>query len=438
MKWEYQNKHVAWLGSCFTVLHVMMCVCWQKWSTSVHLLLQELEAATLQAAPSAVEKGRKLEQLQLKLTHPVAALVKKGRDCVTTVRIALQQILQGKPEVASKQLVSLTKDENELTKHTQILVKRYKLVELHYRKEEEEIMQKIGEFGRREKDLQGRKMNAEATLASKTSVLQDCRYQVELARSYLRSAENRLDEDKFSQIQTTVGGAIVGSVAGFLVGGPVGVAIGASIGGVGTLAVYQGYVNNARSTVGRCESEYQTAQSSLTQSENEVQAIQGEINSLGPQIREQEQKRLQSHKKMDEVKEVIAFLKKVTQFWELFADASKHGVSRSDLLKKIVDKAAEKEDLSILTHGGTQRVVGTFMEAWERVLAMADEGAANFTFQIEFQCFRCQQKRTALPYMQDNSFICTDCFEAVRANETPPLHVVRLCRVPTSLSRLHF
>ena len=337
-------------------------------------------------------------------------LVKKGNDCVAAVSAALQLVQQGKPEAASKQLVSLKKDGDELTKQTQNLVKRIEPVEQHYRKEEEEIMQKIGEFGRKEKDLQVRKMNAEATLASKTSVLQDCRYQVDQARSNLRSAENRLDEEKRKKEKATTAGAFFGGILGFMVGGPVGAVVGAGAGGMGTSVACEGDVDRARSNVGRCESDYQSAQSASTQSANEVQAIQGEINSLGPQIRELEQKRFQSHKKMDEVKEVIVFLKKVTQFWELFADASKHGVSRSDLLKKIVDKAAEKENLSILIHGGTQKVVGTFMTAWECVLAMVDEGAADYTFQMEFQCSRCQQKRTALPYMQGGGFICTDCF----------------------------
>jgi len=39
-------------------------------------------------------------------------------------------------------------------------------------------------------------MNADATLAFKTSVLQDCQYQLEQARSSLRSAENRLEKEK--------------------------------------------------------------------------------------------------------------------------------------------------------------------------------------------------------------------------------------------------
>ena len=33
------------------------------------------------------------------------------------------------------------------------------------------------------------------------------------------------------------------------------------------------------------------------------------------------------------------FLKEAAQFWELFTDASKHGVARMDFLKKVVDKA---------------------------------------------------------------------------------------------------
>ena len=233
------------------------------------------------------------------------ALVKKGRDCVAAVSTALQNIQQGKPEAASKQLVSLKKDGNELTEQTQNLVKRFEPVELHYRKEEEEIMQKIGEFGRREKELQGRKMNVEATLASKRSILQDRRNQLEQARSNLRSAENRLEREKREKEKATTTGAVVGGILGFMFGGPVGAAFGATAGGVGTSAVCQGDVDSARSQVGRRESDCQAAQSSLTQSENEVQAIQGEINSLGPQIRELEQKRLESQSKMDEVKEVI-------------------------------------------------------------------------------------------------------------------------------------
>jgi len=55
-------------------------------------------------------------------------------------------------------------------------------------------------------------------------------------------------------------------------------------------------------------------------------------------------------------------------------------------------------------------IAGTFIEAWGCVEAMIGEGAATYTFQMEFQCSRSQQKQTALPYMQDGSFICIDCF----------------------------
>jgi len=59
---------------------------------------------------------------------------------------------------------------------------------------------------------------------------------------------------------------------------------------------------------------------------------------------------------MDVVKEVIVFLKEAAQFWKLLTDASKHGVSRTDLFKIVVDKGKEKEDLTILNHSWTQRV----------------------------------------------------------------------------------
>ena len=335
--------------------------------------------------------------------------MKNGRDCVAAVSTALQLIQQGKPEAASNQLVSLKKDGEELTKQSQTLVKRLEPVELYYRKEEEEIMKKIGELGRKEEELKGRKRTIEAGLVGKRAVLQDNTKRLQDAKNDSARAEELLRKAKKKRKKAKRKGAWVGGAVGLVVGGPVGAVLGAGAGGAGASAAHKHGVDGARSAVRRAEEDLGRAKGSLEQSERDVSRIQAEIVQLGGEVEQQKRKRLESHTKVDEIRKVIVFLKKATQFWELFEDAAKHGVSRTDLLNKIVNKTKEREDLSLLTRGGTQKVAKTFMEAWECVEAMIDDGAANYTFQMEFQCSRCKQKKTALPYMHGGSLLCSDC-----------------------------
>ena len=337
------------------------------------------------------------------------ALVKKGRDCVAAVSTALQYINDGKLEAASKQLVSLKKDGEELTKQTQTLVKRLEPVELHYRKEEEEIMRKIGELGRREEELKGRKRNVEADLVGKRALLQDNTRRLQEAKSNFAQAEAVLRKAKKKRKKAKHKGRWLGGAVGLVVGGPVGAVVGAGAVGAGASAAHKSGVDGARGAVRRAEEDLGRAKVSLEQSERDVSRIQGEIMQLGGEVEQQKRKRLESHVKVDEVRKVIVFLKKAAQFWGLFEDAAKHGVSRTDLLRKIVDKTKEKEDLSLLTYGGTRKVAQTFMEAWECVEAMIGEGAANYTFQMQFQCSHCKQKKTALPYIRGGNLLCCNC-----------------------------
>ena len=65
--------------------------------------------------PTAKSLGFPLLAVALSVEIHAMALVKKGKDCVATVSNSLLQIQQGKPETASKQLVSLKKDGKIIT-----------------------------------------------------------------------------------------------------------------------------------------------------------------------------------------------------------------------------------------------------------------------------------------------------------------------------------
>ncbi len=93
----------------------------------------------------------------------------------------------------------------------------------------------------------------------------------------------------------------------------------------------------------RCRSDCSNAQSSIDASERQLHTIQSEIASISVQIEEMKQQRLRYHSDAGAVKEAIAFVRKSLEFWQLFKPASAHGVNRTELLHRIVEKARETD-----------------------------------------------------------------------------------------------
>ena len=105
----------------------------------------------------------------------------------------------------------------------------------------------------------------------------------------------------------------------------------------------------------------------------------------------------------------IILLKKSVEFWLLFKQLSEHGIDRTSLLQKIVSRATEKGSYAALQLKGSQRVVGTFLEAWESMETVAAEGGSAHMFEIEYKCGRCNGNYTALPHIDGSTFVCMGC-----------------------------
>ena len=166
----------------------------------------------------------------------------------------------------------------------------------------------------------------------------------------------------------------------------------------------------ARDEVNRYSREVDRSKSDVSASEQQVSSVAAEIQSLQRQIEEQKQNRLKCHQEVDNIRELIVFMKKARDFWDLFRVQAQDGKSRAELLQKIVDRAKEHQRWwSVVRGSGTQTIATSFMEAWEKVETMCDDSSPYVGFQIEYQCFICKRNTKGLPQIQDGNLECNEC-----------------------------
>ena len=290
-----------------------------------------------------------------------------------------------------------------------MLVKRLEPVESHYKRLEEEIMREIGKLGLQEEELNGRIRSTEATLGGHRRQLQDHEEHLRNEKTRLDRARENLERAERKATDARVAGGFLGALFGLFMG-PVGVAIGAAAGtGVGHL-IEADDVRDAEREVSRREKECRSTKDRVRDSENEITSIRSEIVTLKSQIDRLKQTRDAYHRSRDEIKGAIVLLKRAAHFWNEFTIATQEGTRRTDLLQNVVQKAKQKEDLGILKGRGSQAVATSFIEAWEIIHEMAEEGSSNHMFQIDFQCVRCQKSKKALPYTEGNTLLCNNCY----------------------------
>ncbi len=338
-----------------------------------------------------------------------SAIARKGKDCIAHVNNT------GHADKASLQLATLKEDGADLEAEAQALAGRLEKVEEYHRQQGEDIQQKIGDYGHREEELQRQKSSVESKLSGQRSVLQSNQSRLAEAQSALRSAEqwrrNKEREADNLQYSAMVIGAVVGIFTfgiGTLAGAATCAAAGAALGSL--INELREEEKKAERHLECCRSDRSNAQSSVEASERQIHTIQSEIASISVQIEEMKQQRLRYHRDAGEVKEAIVFVRESIEFWQLFKEASAHGVNRTELLHRIVEKARETSNLQILRNSASQRVTATFMEAWESMESMAAEGGTKNLLQIAFKCTQCDSNHTALPYVKDESFVCTACY----------------------------
>ena len=313
--------------------------------------------------------------------------------------------------MALEKLSSLQREGSFLADAAEQLAKRLEAVEKHYQQKDAEVLRKIGDLGRRENELKLQKSGEESQLAAHRNVLQDNQSRLSSEEDRLRDAERKLkkaqEEEKRIQIGSTVGGAILGALTGG-VGLLVGAAAGAGIGAI--INDCRREERDARDAVNRRRNDLDSARSDVNTSQGRIFNIQSQISSLTNQIENMKQQRLQLHKKIDEIRPIIAFVKESVNFWLLFKQMSEHGADRTALLQKIVTKVAERGDYQALQSRSSQRIASTFFEAWEELKTTVEQGGPNHLLEIEYRCSRCSTQCTALPHLDGSAFVCNECY----------------------------
>ena len=99
------------------------------------------------------------------------SLVMKGMDCVAVARKAVNEINQGNAKDAYVQLQILKTQGTKLAEQAEDLAKRLEKVQEYNQNMEEETQRKIGEYGRREQDLQRQRNSIQANLDSQHILL---------------------------------------------------------------------------------------------------------------------------------------------------------------------------------------------------------------------------------------------------------------------------
>ena len=337
------------------------------------------------------------------------SLVKKGKNCVAVVKSALHDISNGYLEYASTKLHGLRDDSLLLAAEAEKLTKRLETVEKYFIAKEESVHKEIGKLGRREEDLKGEKNIEETRLGKHRSVLRDEQSRLSSAQDELREAERKLDKAQ----RDAKTGLVTGAVVGVITFGLVGAAVGASVAAI--VNACKAEVAKAKSNVDRRESDRERARSAVRASENQISSIVSEIDNLEVKISRLKEERLRFHEKAGEIKQDIILIKKSVEFWQLFKQASEHGAGRTSLLEKIVNKANEKGDYRALHSGGSRRVAKTFLEAWEDMESMAEDGGSSHKLAIEFTCAYCRRNCTALPHVDSASrLVCVRCCYAIQ------------------------
>ena len=339
------------------------------------------------------------------------SLVQRGRNCVAVARNTLDDIGSGREQMALERLSTLHRDGGFLANAAEQLAKRLEVVEKHYQEKDAELLREIGGLGRRENELKLQKSGEESQLAAHRNILQDNQSRLSSEEDRLRDAERKLrkaqEEEKRIQIGSTVGGAVLGLFTGG-VGLLVGAAAGAGIGAI--INDCRREERDARDAVNRRRNDVDSARSAVSASQGRISNVESQISSLINQIENVKQQRLQLHKKIDEIRRIIGFVKESTSFWLLFKQMSEHNADRTALLQKIVTRATERGNYQALQSRSSQRIANTFFEAWEELETTAEQGGPNHLLEIEYRCSRCGTQCTALPHLDGSAFVCNECY----------------------------
>lgn len=294
------------------------------------------------------------------------SLSARGKHCVETAREAHSSLTEKRAasEVIAhletlkqdgKHLLKTANDQKDKlsVEERDLLAKQTKL-----EGDKNEIETKIGKLHQDKSAVDKKHAQQEATLKDRDNSLKR-------AQKDLQDAEHALSKAKKKRKKKKKRGGLLGGIVGGIIGGPIGAIAGGLLGN--ELGGSKGKVDGAKNNVQRRKAELTSAQKELGTTKQSLATIQKSIKDFQIKIGEVGKQRDTKHNEIGAVRKLLAFQQKSIVFWELFIKAAEHADGRTERLKSIVDKAAEKEDLKILRADGTVTVAKSFLEAWEAI-----------------------------------------------------------------------
>ena len=234
----------------------------------------------------------------------------------------------------------------------------------------------------------------------------------ETARKERKAAKGSKD----AMIGTAVGVGVAGivfSVATLGIGTPVAVAA--------TAACTVSAVNFAEKEeaanrdINRYNRQISDVEDEITTIRNRISSISKQNESLQRTIQEQEQKCKECQEYKKQTQNAIAFLQESQNFWGKFANALERRSDKAERLHHLLEMAEAKKERNFFKRRGSQTVVMSFIDAWERLREDVQSGS-GFMYSITFTCIQCKQTKTALPFTKNKQLICAHCYRAIRYN----------------------
>ena len=234
-------------------------------------------------------------------------------------------------------------------------------------------------------------------------------------RDSARMERDRAESNKNAMIATSVGVGIAGvalSIVTFGIATPVAVATTTACGI--SAAKYADKEAAAKCDIERYSSELSSIGREIDANRSRISKIENQVRDLHCRIREQEQKCTTFQKHKQHVQKAIAFLQESQCFWGMFAIKLEQHSSKTERLHQLLKMAEEKKERSFFKHRGSNTVVMSFIDAWERLRQDIQSGSGCI-FSVTFTCAQCNQRMTTLPHIMNKQLICASCNHAVCA-----------------------
>lgn len=341
--------------------------------------------------------------------------LRRGRRAVTTAFKAHDELRRGRLEDASKSLSTVRMDGTKLAKEAQDLIMRMEAVEFHYRDKEAAISRRVAQFKEQERRLRERKTSIESELDRKTFELSRQRSSLreterDLARARREQEEEKKKKERMIAASVVVGvGGLLFSVATVGLGTPFAAA--AVAGCALSASDHADKQKAAERNIQKSKGVITQIQSAIKTCNEQIPPIQREIQNLTQRIEEQMQEASRYHDERGDIKRMIAFVKEAQVYWSKFADATKHGTNRTELVQKLTKEVQEKRFFQFFARRQDNRHVVSFLEAWEDIQEMV-KGGSEHLFQMEFQCSHCSQLISChcLPHAYNRRLVCRSCY----------------------------